>query len=225
MTGTAARLRRRAAADLQDLRVIRVPTNRPLVREGPAGTGVRHFRHEVGRRGRRDLRNARPRPAGAGGHPLHRQVGTSFDAIGRQGGSSTKCSMPITSPRRPRSWPRPGSGVGSPSHEYGRPRHRHQARPRRGRAGGLHVLGTELHDSAPHRPPACGPLRPPGRSRQSANLLALDDDLLTGGFGPDKAENTRISASVRRARSTSPPRLFRRPRERSSGAISATAGR
>ena len=29
--------------------------------------------------------------------------------------------------------------------------------------GGLYVLGTERHESPPHRQPAAGPLRPPGR--------------------------------------------------------------
>ena len=45
-------------------------------------------------------------------------------------------------------------------------------------AGGLFILGTERHESRPHRQPAAGPRRPPGRPGESRFYLALTDDLL-----------------------------------------------
>ena len=37
-------------------------------------------------------------------------------------------------------------------------------------AGGLHVIGTERHESAPHRQSAAWPFGPPGRSRPKSLL-------------------------------------------------------
>ena len=41
---------------------------------------------------------------------------------------------------------------------------------RDGKLGGLHIIGTERHESPPHRQPAARPRRPPGRPRQHAVL-------------------------------------------------------
>ena len=54
--------------------------------------------------------------------------------------------------------------------------------------GGLHVICTEMHDSARidrQLIGRCGRQGDPGTFRQ---FLALDDELLLGGLGPDKAE-------------------------------------
>ncbi len=89
----------------------------------------------------------------------------------------TTCSTPSTTSRRPRSFARAGQrGRGDDRHQHGRPRHRHQARATwacadgAGSRRGLHIIGTERHESAPHRPPAARPLRPPGRPRLVALL-------------------------------------------------------
>jgi preprotein translocase subunit SecA len=61
--------------------------------------------------------------------------------------------------------------------------------------GGLHVICTELHDSARidrQLIGRCGRQGDPGTWRQ---FLALDDDILIAGYGPKRAK--RIAASLR----------------------------
>ncbi len=62
--------------------------------------------------------------------------------------------------------------------------------------GGLHVILTELHDAARidrQLAGRCGRQGDPGSIRQ---YLALDDEILRSGFGPDKAEKVaRIAAN------------------------------
>ncbi|MCA9245535.1 MAG: preprotein translocase subunit SecA [Planctomycetales bacterium] len=61
--------------------------------------------------------------------------------------------------------------------------------------GGLHVIGTELHDSARidrQLYGRCGRQGDPGTVRQ---FLALDDDVMEHGFGPKKAEKLESTGS------------------------------
>ena len=61
--------------------------------------------------------------------------------------------------------------------------------------GGLHVVATEMHDSARidrQLMGRCGRQGDPGTNRQ---YLALDDDILQAGFGPDKARKLKQRGS------------------------------
>ena len=72
--------------------------------------------------------------------------------------------------------------------------------------GGLHVICTELHDSARidrQLVGRCGRQGDPGTWRQ---YLALDDDILRSGYGAKRA--ARIAARLRRSLSADPERLF-----------------
>jgi preprotein translocase subunit SecA len=72
--------------------------------------------------------------------------------------------------------------------------------------GGLHVVCTELHDSARvdrQLVGRCGRQGDPGTWRQ---YVALDDEILVAGFGPKGA--ARIAARLRRRLDGDPDRLF-----------------
>lgn len=80
--------------------------------------------------------------------------------------------------------------------------------------GGLHVICTELHDSAriDHQLAGrCGRQGDPGTVRQ---YLALDDDVLLAGFGPAKAERLKVSGSRSLVSRVRPGRLFQRAQRR-----------
>ena len=73
--------------------------------------------------------------------------------------------------------------------------------------GGLHVICTELHDSARidrQLVGRCGRQGDPGTWRQ---YVAADDEILVAGFGPKRA--ARIAASVRARLGGDPERLLR----------------
>lgn len=81
--------------------------------------------------------------------------------------------------------------------------------------GGLHVICTELHDSARidrQLVGRCGRQGDPGTWRQ---FLAVDDDILVEGYGPKRAK--RISRRLQRQLRGNPERLlafFRRAQQR-----------
>ena len=81
--------------------------------------------------------------------------------------------------------------------------------------GGLHVICTELHDSARidrQLVGRCGRQGDPGTWRQ---FLAVDDDILVEGYGPKRAK--RISRRLQRQLKGNPERLlafFRRAQQR-----------
>ena len=92
--------------------------------------------------------------------------------------------------------------------------------------GGLHVICTEMHDSARidrQLIGRCGRQGDPGTCRQ---YLALDDELLETGLGPKKGQEVRgHRRAARAASSTASAGSSARPRGRSSAATSATARR
>jgi preprotein translocase subunit SecA len=63
-------------------------------------------------------------------------------------------------------------------HEHGRPRHGHQARRGRGRLGGLHILGTERHESRRIDNQLRGRAGRQGDPGSSVFFLSFDDDLM-----------------------------------------------
>jgi preprotein translocase subunit SecA len=81
--------------------------------------------------------------------------------------------------------------------------------------GGLHVICTELHDSARidrQLIGRCGRQGDPGTWRQ---YVSLDDEILVAGFGPKRAK--RIAASMRARLGGNPERLvatFKRAQQR-----------
>jgi preprotein translocase subunit SecA len=81
--------------------------------------------------------------------------------------------------------------------------------------GGLHVVCTELHDSARidrQLVGRCGRQGDPGTWRQ---FLALDDDILVQGFGPKRAARIAAGLRGRLGRGTAGlERVFKRAQQR-----------
>ena len=76
--------------------------------------------------------------------------------------------------------------------------------------GGMHVICTELHDAARidrQLIGRCGRQGDPGTYRQ---YLALDDDILKGGLGPDKAEKLKTRGEGMTRSADSYAGLFRK---------------
>ncbi|WP_201743776.1 preprotein translocase subunit SecA [Roseiconus nitratireducens] len=76
--------------------------------------------------------------------------------------------------------------------------------------GGMHVICTELHDAARidrQLIGRCGRQGDPGSYRQ---YLSLDDDILRGGLGPDKAERLKTRGESLTTAVDSYAKLFRR---------------
>jgi len=80
--------------------------------------------------------------------------------------------------------------------------------------GGLHVICTEMHDSARidrQLTGRCGRQGDPGTYRQ---FLALDDDLLLAGLGPEKANKYKALGSQSDGQLQQPAKLFRKAQKR-----------
>lgn len=80
--------------------------------------------------------------------------------------------------------------------------------------GGLHVICTELHDSARidrQLMGRCGRQGDPGTTRQ---YLALDDDVLLSGYGPAKARRLQELGKRSNGDLSGMQRLFRRAQDR-----------
>ncbi len=80
--------------------------------------------------------------------------------------------------------------------------------------GGLHVICTEMHDSARidrQLSGRCGRQGDPGTVRQ---YLAMDDDILRNGFGPEKAKRLAAQGASENGSSSSLGNLFRRAQRR-----------
>ena len=187
MTGTAISSARELRK-IYEVHVLPIPTNRPAIRQRLPdrifGTADQkweaiveevHELHELGR------------PILIGTRSIDKSE--SFPACSRRPASNTRCSMPTTSPTRPTSWPARVCAAESPFR-----RTWPAAAPTSSWArawpnlGGLHVILTEMHDSARidrQLIGRCGRQGDPGTFRQ---YLSLDDDILLTGLGPDKAE-------------------------------------
>ena len=80
--------------------------------------------------------------------------------------------------------------------------------------GGLHVICTEMHDSARidrQLTGRCGRQGDPGTHRQ---FLALDDDLLMAGLGPDKANKYKALGNQCDGALDQPASLFRKAQKK-----------
>ena len=113
MTGTADT----EAYEFQEiygLETVIIPTNKPMVRKDQ-NDQVFKTNEEKYNAILNDIRDARARPARAGGYDQHRE----FRAAGRPAAegqaASTKCSTPSSTRAKPRSSPRPASRATSPS--------------------------------------------------------------------------------------------------------------
>ena len=159
--------RRRAAQDLHSAASIPVPTNRPPIREklptlvfGTADDKWQAIVDDV-------VEQHAARPAGADRHAVDRQErACSSQLLDAARHRAHGAQRPARRRRKPRSSPHAGQQgkvtvatnmagrgtdirLGAGVHEL----------------GGLHVICTELHEVAAHRPPAHRPLRPAGRPR------------------------------------------------------------
>jgi preprotein translocase subunit SecA len=186
MTGTAET--RRTSSSRSTSSASRDPDQPGHRARRPAGPHLQDAAREVQRDRRGDAAPARPRAAGARRHDERRGERDAVAPVPARGAQAPGPQREAERARgRDRGRRRP-AGRDHDRDEHGRPRHRHQARARRHRAapervkdldgndvdvvedGGLHIIGSERHESRPHRPAAARPRRPPGRPGRVAVL-------------------------------------------------------
>ena len=170
MTGTAL-TEATEFMKIYKLPVVQIPTNRPMVRDGPERPGLQDQGRQVGGRGAGDLRAPRGGPARAGRDDLRRGLRAAVRAAQqardpahrpeRQAGARRARGRDHRRGRPPRRR--------DDRHQHGRPRRRHQAR-RQPRAP--HAARARQARPAPGRPRLRGALR--GRA-------ALDRGARRGG--------------------------------------------
>ena len=97
------------------LGVVPIPTNRPMVRAGPARPRLQDRGGQVRRRRRGHRRAPRARPAGAGRHDQRREERVPLGAAHEARRPRTRCSTPSSTSARRRSSPRPGARARSRS--------------------------------------------------------------------------------------------------------------
>ena len=81
-------------------------------------------------------------------------------------------------------------------------------------AGGLHVIITEMHESARIDRQLCGRCGRQGDLGSFRYYMALDDDILKSGFGPKKAEKLIAQGARSESQVGSRPGLFQRAQSR-----------
>ena len=146
MTGTA-KTEEREFRDIYGLDVVVMPTNMPMVRKDSSDIVYKSEKAKFEAVVDEIIAEHSKGPAGAGRYAFDREE----RAAGRDAAPARRRVQ-----RAQREVPR----AGSPDHQgrrarrrsddrdqHGRPRHRHQARRRRRRNGGLHIIGTERHES------------------------------------------------------------------------------
>jgi preprotein translocase subunit SecA len=188
------------------LEVVVIPTHKPMIRDDRADlvflTQAEKFDAIV-----EDIRAGGRASAGAGRYHLDRDLGVTVEEAQERGGH-TKCSMPSSMSARPRSWPRPGVPGRSPLRPTwpvavpisclaatSRPnwprlgddprisaqsvksdwKKRHQAVVD---AGGLHIIGTERHESRRIDNQLRGRSGRQGDPGSSRFYLSLEDNLM-----------------------------------------------
>ncbi len=80
--------------------------------------------------------------------------------------------------------------------------------------GGLHVILTEMHDSARIDRQLAGRCGRQGDPGSYCNFLALDDEILIGGLGPDKADRLAERGRTKSGPFDSYVGLFRKAQRR-----------
>ena len=247
MTGTAD-TEASEFAQIYNLDVTVIPTNRDMVRDDRADSSTVR-RRRSGRRWSRRSATARSGTAGAGGHGLDREERDAVEApLPAAQGAAHRAQRQV--PRARGVDRRPGRPQGGRDHrhQHGRPRHRH--RPRRQpeglarseadpetepeayqealarytetcarerqevlQAGGLHILGTERHESRRIDNQLRGRAGRQGDPGSSRFYLSLEDDLMRI-FGSDRIQGLMEQAGHGRGRADRAPHGLRRHRAR-----------
>ncbi len=198
MTGTAL-TSAREFRKIYRTRVVRVPTNRPVKRDRLADARVWDQRPEVGGGRGRSPGAARHRPARVDWHPVHRQVGNVVRVCSSAAGIE-HCVLnanEIAKEAEIVALAGQQAKVTVATNMAGRGTDI-KLGPDVARLGGLQVIGTEMHDAARIDRQLfgrCGRQGDPGSYRQ---YLALDDEIIRNGLGPDyadKVENIGLQAN------------------------------
>ncbi len=207
MTGTA----QTEAAEFMSiykLGVVSIPTNRPMVRAGPAGPHLQARGRQVRRRRRRHRRAARGGPAGARRHHERREERVPGREAARAGHPARGAQRQAARARgRDR---RPGGPQGRRHrrHQHGRPRHGHHARRQR-RVHGRRRAGAPGASTPPRRRrstrapgPTCSPRcrrpSPPSTTRSSSWAAST----CSAPSGTSRGASTTSCAAVPAARAT-----------------------
>ena len=196
MTGTAE-TEETEFYQIYKLEVAVIPTNKPMIRDD---------RHDLVYKTRREKYNAIVEETrrlhelgypGAGRHDERRRVGDAVEHVQARRAPAQRAEREVPPARGRDRRRRRAAGRGHDRDEHGRPRHRHQTRRRRDRVeavegegpgrqgrstcmeiGGLHIIGTERHESRRIDRQLRGRAGRQGDPGASQFFLSLEDDLM-----------------------------------------------
>ena len=173
MTGTAA-TEADEFMDIYGLDVVEVPTNMDMIRARRGRRGLSHRAGEIPGHHRADQGSAEARPADAGRHHLHREIGNPVGAAEEGQGPAPGAERPLS--RAGSAYHRPSRRArrGDHRHQHGRPRHRHSARrqPRhaaRGLDRGRDRQGEQTADARTDRRTSATPSSRESRKKKDAS--------------------------------------------------------
>jgi len=188
--------------DIYKLGVLTIPTNQPNIRKDADDSVYKTAAKNSTPSSRKSSSFTPGRPCSSAPSPS--RPAKCSPACSRRRASSIPSSTPSITSRRPKSSPAPASAAPSPSPPTWRPRTDIKLGEGVAQIGGLHVLGTERHESRRIDRQLRGRCSRQGDPGSSHFFISLEDDLMRL-FGSDRIVKLMSAWASKRARAEARP--------------------